>query len=721
MSVPVGRLLLRTCAEPFPHWLSHVRSGAGCCLSTTVTMAKPRHLRKIGLGLLVVCLYLVCAWLIPTDSTLSMLKRVLPLDTHRLGWNVLSPFSSASKSPMAMDPNYNSSAPPQERHFDWTVERKVVAPDGVPRLMYTINGQFPGPIMEVTEGDTVVVRVRNHIFDDYQVPEPPITSRLYDVFTEGTDRKFSFHWHGLSMRGQQVMDGASSFTSCPLNPGNETVYRFIVYREDVGTHWYHSHVGTSRADGLWGMLIVHAREDERILFQERVSGSKVHWDDEIAVALGDHFHVMSPENLAEYVSLLLSNAEPVPDSGLINGKHVFSCYMSRKEDVPCPAGDVNEVGEYETFHLNPQRAYRLRLVNVGSVADVVFSVDGHTMTVIEADGTLVEPMTVHRIPISPGQRYSVILHREPLSKVDRVWMRAEMTAECFKYLNPVMDPMVKAIVAYDESVPDQDHWLSPLRMRSYRRIISERILSRRWGWTLRPSSEAWNPNVTDVGIPEEPCHDLEPGTLVPLVPDPAPKLDISRGDRQEYVNIEVLNRHKYFKAPMAFLNMSTWRPYGLLGPSKQPLLHRISHSNLSSPEEWEQTGLVNREHELVVSTHPSKPVVFELVLFNYDDGPHPFHLHGHKFWVLHTGEMERLRFQYTKEVEESFDLERAMKRDTVVVPMLGHAVIRWVADNPGVWAFHCHMNVHLASGMAMAFVEQPQILQARPPVPSTCQ
>ena len=83
--------------------------------------------------------------------------------------------------------------------------------------------------------------------------------------------------------------------------------------------------------------------------------------------------------------------------------------------------------------------------------------------------------------------------------------------------------------------------------------------------------------------------------------------------------------------------------------------------------------------------------------------------------------MERLRFQYTKEVEDSFDLARAMKRDTVVVPMLGHAVIRWVADNPGVWAFHCHMNVHLASGMAMAFVEQPQVLQARPPVPATCQ
>ena len=83
--------------------------------------------------------------------------------------------------------------------------------------------------------------------------------------------------------------------------------------------------------------------------------------------------------------------------------------------------------------------------------------------------------------------------------------------------------------------------------------------------------------------------------------------------------------------------------------------------------------------------------------------------------------MEVPGYRYKPEVEKEFDLKRAMKRDTVVVPMMGHAIIRWVADNPGVWAFHCHMLVHLASGMAMAIVEQPALLQANPSVPSTCQ
>lgn len=621
---------------------------------------------------------------------------------------------TTQSSPMDMHRTFNVTEPPRERVYDWTIDRRIQAPDGVPRLMYTINGQFPGPTVQATVGDTIVIHVRNEIWDDYNVPEPPTTSKLENVHPPGTDRKVALHWHGLSMRGAQVMDGASSFTSCPLLPGNATTYRFKLLPEDVGTHWYHSHVGMSRADGLWGMFIVHAREDERKVLKERAPKYNTHWDEEIPVAVGDHFHKMGPENLARYVSIVLSSAEPVPESGLINGRSVFSCNMARYTQVPCPAGDVDEVGEFAEFHLNPSKAYRLRLVNVGAFADVTFSVDGHTMTVIEADGTLVEPMTVHRIPISPGQRYSVILHREPTSRDERVWMRAELQGECFKYMNAVLDPFIKGIVAYDQRVSStKGDWFAPLRAR-------QRMGARTASKQIRPTTQAWSPEVQDAGIPTEPCHDLEPGTLVPLIPDPAPELRPERGDKREFINIEVLMRQK-FRVPMSYLNLSTWRPYGALGSAHQPILHRLSHTKLQTPAEWESSGLVNREHELVVSPHPSEPVVYELVLTNLDDGPHPVHLHGHKFWVLHTGEMELPAFRYSPSIEKTYDLQRAMKRDTVVVPMMGHAVIRWVADNPGVWAFHCHMLVHLASGMAMAIAEQPALLQADPPVPPTCQ
>lgn len=622
-----------------------------------------------------------------------------------------------------MDASYNATVPPQERHFDFTVDRRMVAPDGIERLMYTINGEFPGPLIEVTEGDTLVVKVRNHIYDNYTVPPAPMSSFRDDVFVPGSDKKFTLHWHGMSMRGTQTMDGTSAITNCAILPGEEFEYRFVVHPEDVGTHWYHSHVGTSRADGLWGMLIVHARQDERALFQERAPEAETHWDEEVAVAMGDHFHQMSPISLGMYVSRWLQKAEPVPENALINGKSTFDCEHSRLSGVSCPAGDRKEVGAHSVFQLDEDKTYRLRLVNVGSLADMIFSVDEHTMTVIEADGTLVEPKRVHRLPISPGQRYSVVLHREPRSRAKRVWMRAEMEPSCFQYTNPVMQMDSKAIVSYTSTKWEGAGGLwAPLRVRSYRRALSEAVYGRSVQRVQRPMSHAWGANVTDVGIPEEPCHDLEPDALAPLIPDPAPELRLDRGDRRETVYVTVPILERYGIVPMGFMNSSTFRPYGQRGASRQPLLSRIARANSTNLQDWADQDVYDPEYELVAMTHPSEPIVYELVINNQDDSPHPFHLHGHKFWVMQTGEMDPRFGGYDsyEDVGQVYQRDRHMKRDTVLVPTMGHAVIRWRADNPGVWAFHCHMLVHQATGMVMMIAEQPSLLQGDARLTATC-
>lgn len=48
-----------------------------------------------------------------------------------------------------------------------------------------------------------------------------------------------------------------------------------------------------------------------------------------------------------------------------------------------------------------------------------------------------------------------------------------------------------------------------------------------------------------------------------------------------------------------------------------------------------------------------------------------------------------------------YDTSRAALRDTVNIPSRSYAVLRFRADNPGVWLFHCHILWHLATGMAM--------------------
>lgn len=669
------------------------------------------------------------------DTALELHSRLAALSPSVPSFGVRE-----NHGPVRLDPNFDTKAPPQERVYEMNVTRKFIAPDGIPRVMYAINDEFPGPTIEANVGDTIVVTLRNQISDDFTFRTDLMTSRFEFVHPPGYDRKVIMHWHGLSMRNTQVMDGGGGFTTCPLSPGQEFVYRFVLHPEDAGTHWYHSHAGMSRADGLWGVFVVHAREDERALLKEHAPQAarnvSLDWDEEIPVAIGDHFHKPGPEFLAWYVSKWsLKGAEPVPDNGLVNGRNRFSCEHSRLVDVPCPADRFGKdiVGEYQHFRFRDDKRYRLRIVNVGALSDMIFSVDGHTLTVIEADGTLIEPITVHRVPIAPGQRYSVLLNRvepEDGTAPTRVWMRAEMAPECFQYQNPHLDYTTRAVVSYvpGEKAAGQGGWLAPLRMRmrSARGMLAKRTTALREARSLMsvlPQSKPWSASIKDPEVPDEPCHDLETGVVVPLVHDPAPELDFAAGDKRVVAYVTVPQLERWGVVPMSYMNASTWRPEGGYA-GKAPLLHRISHANTSTPEEWVRNGVIDPQYELLVSPNPRRPVTIELILNNRDDSPHPFHLHGHKFWVLDSYEIDMQYGGYGDWEDEgqskNYNLSRAMKRDTVIVPMRGHLVLRWRADNPGVWAFHCHMLVHLASGMAMSFAEMPEVLQANPSVPAHC-
>lgn len=49
-----------------------------------------------------------------------------------------------------------------------------------------------------------------------------------------------------------------------------------------------------------------------------------------------------------------------------------------------------------------------------------------------------------------------------------------------------------------------------------------------------------------------------------------------------------------------------------------------------------------------------------------------------------------------------YNLVDPPKKDTVYIPRMGYAVLRFRADNPGIWFFHCHILWHQGTGMAMA-------------------
>lgn len=112
-------------------------------------------------------------------------------------------------------------------------------------------------------------------------------------------------------------------------------------------------------------------------------------------------------------------------------------------------------------------------------------------------------------------------------------------------------------------------------------------------------------------------------------------------------------------------------------------------------------------------THPfvlKKGEIVQIVVNNLDSGRHPFHLHGHHFQAIYRSAEEAGTFGDLK-VPKSNLTQTPMRRDTLVVWPNGNIVLRFRADNPGIWLFHCHIEWHVVSGLLATFVEAPLDLQ----------
>jgi hypothetical protein len=157
-----------------------------------------------------------------------------------------------------------------------------------------------------------------------------------------------------------------------------------------------------------------------------------------------------------------------------------------------------------------------------------------------------------------------------------------------------------------------------------------------------------------------------------------------------------------------FVNGSSFRPN--LG---FPTLHRLLDGSTTVDQET-----LGPAHGLVLSTAGIS--VVDIILQNLDPGNHPFHLHGHFLWVLASGPGTFPGYAplgFRPDGKGLFDprgsnmLENSPSRDVVTVEGGGWLLVRFVADNPGLWLFHCHMVWHSEAGMAMQFLSRPEVLR----------
>ncbi|KAF4553117.1 Multicopper oxidase-like protein 4 [Elsinoe fawcettii] len=595
-----------------------------------------------------ILLFVICTALLPVIVNLSLRFK------HD-GKNTNFPTQSNhdwTRSPddYVLSQDWDVQAPPQVREFSWTINDAEINPDGVYRPMMLINGKFPGPLIRINEGDTIKVTVINQAANATAI-----------------------HWHGMYQNGTNHMDGTVGVTQCPIAPGRSFVYEFKVERQS-GTYWYHGHHGVQASDGLFGPLIVHAR-DERTL-------QKIVYDTDRIIMLSDHYYDVSGALTRQYLAPDQENAEPIPDAALINGRNVRDC--SKVPNRNCDSftaglGLPDLTLKRDTYH-------RLRVINTGAFAEFQFQVDEHELAITEVDGTDVEPRSYHRLNINPAQRYSAVIHANQTSS-ESFWMRARMITTCFAEPNPGLNPDIDIAMRYETDKKDADIAI--------------------------PTSKDWGEAL------ELECRDMNTTELAPVQEDSAP----SDVDAFYYIrsNFEI-GAHRLSRG---FFNSSSFRPN-----HRSPSLYRTlsgleaSDTNLTY-DEMQESGQGNTfinsrafetSRELVVQTTGLQ--VIDLLIHNFDDGNHPMHLHGYKYFVLASGHGSPPRLDPFREPDraniqplyDSLDLGNPLRRDTASVEAYGWILLRFVADNPGFWSLHCHVSWHTEAGLLMQFATRTDAL-----------
>jgi FtsP/CotA-like multicopper oxidase with cupredoxin domain len=451
------------------------------------------------------------------------------------------------------------------------------------------------------------------------------------------------------------MDGAVGVTQCPIAPNSNFTYKFVV-RGQSGTYWYHAHHSAQASDGLLGPVVIHSKDE--------LARQELKYATDRVIMVQDHYHNTTAELLMDYLRPDQENNEPVPDNALINGRGVRSC--DDFKGWRCDSSNSSST----VFDLTAGQRHRLRFINVGAFAEFQIQIDEHPFYITEVDGTDVHPEPFHRLNILPAQRYSVVIDTNATT-TDAYWLRARMITHCFRSKNERLEPEIKGIVRY----------ISPHSTPL----------------TKDPQSKEWSDAIEVV------CRDLNTSALHPVEHVAPPPSD-------DFVALSANFMIGAWRLSRGFFNDSTWH-----ANATHPSLYRFLDakpelSSLESPLAINDKAF-DKADDFVLQTKGRRTV--DISINNFDDGAHPFHLHGHKFFLIaqaHSG------YPPTAETIDKYLQDHGgmpdnpLRRDTVTVEGYSWAIVRVVLDNPGLWMLHCHNTWHAESGMVMQLLVQSEVV-----------
>ncbi|MEE4955952.1 copper resistance system multicopper oxidase [Pseudomonas alliivorans] len=535
--------------------------------------------------------------------------------------------------------------------FDLFIGETPVNLTGSPRTAMTVNGGLPGPLLRWREGDTVTLRVKN---------------RLKDIT--------SIHWHGIILPAN--MDGVPGLSFDGIAPDGMYVYRFKVRQN--GTYWYHSHSGFQEQSGVYGPLIIDAREPEPFSYEREHVVMLTDWTDEDPTRLmkklkkqSDYYN-QNKRTVGDFI-------KDVSDKGWSKTVADRAMWAQMQMD-PTDLADVS--GATYTYLMNgqapdmnwtglfkPGERIRLRFINGSSMTYFDVRIPGLKMTVVASDGLHVKPVSVDEFRIAVAETFDVIV--EPADgaytvfaqSMDRTgYARGTLASRPgMKADVPSLDP--RPLLSMDDiGMAGMDH--GAMSHGSTNQDSMQGMDHSQMGHDM----QGMDHTTMSVNTSQSQSHpDSE--TDNPLVDMQA----MSTSSRLDDPGIGLRNNGRRVLT-YADLHSTFDDPDGR-EPSRTIELHLTGHMEKFA---WSFDGIKFSDAEPLKLKYGER---VRVVLVNDTMMTHPIHLHG--MWS--DLEDENGRFKVRK---HTIDMPPGSKRS-----------YRVTADALGRWAYHCHMLYHMEMGM----------------------
>ena len=268
-----------------------------------------------------------------------------------------------------------------------TIGQVAVKVDGKLSRAIGVNGTVPAPLVRLKEGERVRLRVQNTLDEDS-----------------------SIHWHGLLVPFE--MDGVPGVSFPGIMPRSTFTYEFEV--PHYGTYWYHSHSAYQEEDGLYGPIVIDPAGPDPVVY-----------DREHVLVLSDH----TPLSGATVYKKLKQmgggyfNHQRLTLSGALAGRDMPAKERREWAKMRMDPADIADVtGSTYNFTVNGYGPYdnwtglfragerlRLRIINASAQTNFNVRIPDLPMTVVQADGQNVRPVTVDEFQIGVAETFDVVV------------------------------------------------------------------------------------------------------------------------------------------------------------------------------------------------------------------------------------------------------------------------------------------------------------------------